>query len=119
MRSYILMWKNGLSFTGRTRRRNFWIASLISYIIILILSFGAEQSLAADVLIKIYSVAFIVPEIAMIIRRLHDSNHSGGFFFFIFIPVIGWIILLIYLILDGTSGENRFGQDPRIFDIKV
>lgn len=119
MNSYILMWKKGLCFTGRTRRRDFWMASLVSYLIVLVLSFWAGKNQVADLLISIYSLAFIVPQIAMIMRRLHDSNRSGAFFLLSFIPAVGWIILLIFLLLDSTPGENRFGPDPKAFDRKL
>ena len=117
MNSYIMMWKKGLTFTGRTRRKDFWMASLISYLIVLVLSL-VDNNQVTQMLINIYSLAFIVPQIAMIMRRLHDSNHSGAWFLVSFIPVVGWLILLVFLLLDSTSGENRFGSDPKAFDRK-
>ena len=116
MNAYIEMWKKGLRFTGRTRRRDFWLASLVNYVIFLVLSFGAGKSQPADFLVTAYSVAFILPQNAMTMRRLHDSNRSGGWVLLYFVPVIGWIILLIFLLIAGTPGENRFGTDPKAFD---
>jgi uncharacterized membrane protein YhaH (DUF805 family) len=55
----------------------------------------------------------VIPTIAVTVRRLHDSNHRGWWWWIGFVPVIGWIWLLVLLCLDSTPGQNRFGPNPK------
>ena len=61
----------------------------------------------------LYYIAVIIPYLAVIFRRLHDTDRSGWWFLIAFIPIVGIIVLLVFLILDGTRGDNRFGADPK------
>lgn len=56
---------------------------------------------------------FILPNITVTVRRLHDSDRSGWWYFIWVVPVIGGIWLFVLTLLDGTTGDNRFGADPR------
>src|SRR3954469_5874247 len=64
-------------------------------------------------LLALYSVAVFIPHLAVIVRRLHDQDKSGWWFFIGFVPLIGGIWLLILYLTDGTPGPNRFGPDPK------
>lgn len=64
-------------------------------------------------LILIYSLATIIPSLAVCIRRLHDTGKSGWSLLFVLIPFIGSIILLIFLITDSQPGENKWGPNPK------
>lgn len=69
------------------------------------------------VLYFVYAFAVLLPNIAVLVRRLHDVNKSGWFYFVAFIPLIGAIWLLVMLFTEGDSGENKYGQDPKqIYD---
>ena len=61
----------------------------------------------------LYSLAIFIPNLAVIVRRLHDQDKSGWWFFIGFVPIIGGIWLLILYLTDGTPGPNRFGVDPK------
>ena len=61
----------------------------------------------------LYYVAVIVPYLAVIFRRLHDTDRSGWWILIAFIPLVGIIVLLVFLILKGNEGDNRFGPDPK------
>ena len=63
-------------------------------------------------LINLYDLAIFIPSITIVVRRLHDSDHSGWWFFIWLVPIIGWFWGLYLLILPGTPGVNRFGP-PR------
>jgi uncharacterized membrane protein YhaH (DUF805 family) len=54
----------------------------------------------------------LLPTLAVTVRRLHDTNHSGWMIFITLIPLIGAIIFIVFLCQRGTAGPNRFGQDP-------
>lgn len=60
----------------------------------------------------IFSLAVFLPHLAVLVRRLHDTNRSGFWFFIAFVPLVGWLILLYFLIIEGTRGPNDYGPDP-------
>ncbi len=60
----------------------------------------------------IFSIATIVPSLAVQVRRLHDIDKSGWWILISFIPIIGAIWLIVWFCLKGTEGDNRFGSDP-------
>ena len=99
---------------GRVSRKDFWLFILCCIIIALIVS--AISMMVPDLRLYIMIVLFLVflwPSISFAVRRLHDINFRGWWILLDFIPVIGSIILLVMLLLDGTKGKNRFGEDPR------
>ena len=61
----------------------------------------------------IYSLAVLIPGLAVSARRLHDTDRSGWWILINLIPVIGWIIYLVFLCSDSKPGENRFGPNPK------
>ena len=80
-----------------------------------IIGFGAGSvggALAIYALIVIYGIAIILPSLGLTVRRLHDSGRGGGWIFIVLVPLIGALILLFFMIVDGTEGENRFGVRP-------
>ena len=121
MRWYIEVLKKYAVFSGRARRTEFWMFFLFSAIISIFLAvidefMGWKVEMSGDnlgFLSTLYYIAVIIPYFAVIIRRLHDTERSGWWFLIAFIPIVGVIILLVFLILDGTKGENRFGPDPK------
>ena len=96
-------------FQGRASRSEYWWFQLIvspSYFISTIL----ENEIAYFFLgITLFT---LIPAISAGVRRLHDTNRSGFFLLISFIPFIGGIILLFFLIPEGTKGKNKFGPDP-------
>ncbi len=62
--------------------------------------------------IFLVSLALIIPGIAVSVRRLHDTGRSGWFLLLGFIPIVGGILLLVWMCSRGTEGPNRFGADP-------
>jgi uncharacterized membrane protein YhaH (DUF805 family) len=54
-----------------------------------------------------------VPGLAVMVRRFHDQEKSGWFFLFYFVPYVGSIIVLVFMCIDGTRGDNRYGADPK------
>jgi uncharacterized membrane protein YhaH (DUF805 family) len=65
------------------------------------------------ILLALWSLAILIPNLAVIVRRLHDQDKSGWWFFIGFVPFIGGIWLLILYLIDGTPGPNRYGPDPK------
>ncbi len=96
-------------FEGRASRSEYWWFQLIvspSYLISTIL----ENEIGYLFLgITLFT---LIPAISAGVRRLHDTNRSGFFLLISFIPFIGGLVLLFFLIPEGTKGKNRFGTDP-------
>ena len=104
-------------FTGRARRKEYWLFALAVWIVEMVLmgltgGFGHPNILASLVLL-IFCVGLFVPSLAVGFRRLHDTNRSAWWMLIGLIPFIGAIVLLVFLCLDGTPGDNRFGPDPK------
>ncbi len=116
--------KNYAVFEGRAIRSEFWGFMLIHIIIPIFIFFATisledlgvvDDNVAATLglSILVYLLGTILPFWAVWIRRLHDTNHSGWWVFIVLIPIIGHFILFIFIIIDGTTGPNRFGEDPK------
>ncbi|MEP1500313.1 DUF805 domain-containing protein, partial [Nonlabens ulvanivorans] len=65
------------------------------------------------ILFLLYTLATIIPSLAVIVRRLHDTGRSGWFYFISMIPLVGTVILLIWLIEDSKHGANQWGPNPK------
>lgn len=116
MNWYLKVLKNYAEFSGRARRKEFWMFALFNIGISVILSIIDAITTAAvgiGVLSGLYGLAVLIPSLAVSIRRLHDTDRSGFWLLIWFIPVIGWIILLVFSLQEGTRGANRFGNDPK------
>jgi uncharacterized membrane protein YhaH (DUF805 family) len=102
-------------FDGRAGRAEywwFWLANIIAYILLAIL---LQVATIFVVLLIGFWLAIIVPSIAVSIRRLHDTNKSGWFLLLAFVPLVGGIIVLVFMILPGDPGPNSFGPpEPAI-----
>jgi uncharacterized membrane protein YhaH (DUF805 family) len=105
-------------FSGRARRKEYWLFTLINVIVgfslgvieaALDIASGTEESL----LVSVYTLIVLIPSLAVTVRRLHDTNRSGWWCWLWMIPVIGGLILLFFSVQDGTDGENDYGQNSK------
>ena len=113
---YLQVLKKYAVFSGRARRKEYWYFALFSFIIALVL--GLIDSLVGtySVLSGLYSLAVLLPGIGVSIRRLHDTVRSGWWFFIGLIPLIGTIILLIYMVSDSQAETNQYGPSPKLVE---
>ncbi|PIT60489.1 hypothetical protein BHC47_01090 [Snodgrassella alvi] len=104
-------------FQGRARRKEYWMFTLFSFIIYMILSIIFENIMSSPagytITSTIYSLAIFIPSFSVTVRRLHDTNRSGWWSLLAFIPVIGILILLIFMLLDSTPSDNNYGENPK------
>lgn len=112
--------QNYANFNGRARRAEYWYFCLFNTIISVVLSglgrlAGGEGFIATALtgIASLYSLATLVPGLAVAWRRLHDIGKSGAYWFFILIPLAGPIILLVWLAKAGDAGDNAYGPDPK------
>lgn len=108
--NFLAVFKKYAVFDGRAPRAEYWYFVLANIIISIVLSlFGGLGRLLSTLL----SVVLILPGLGVSIRRLHDTNRSGWWTLLSFIPIIGWIILIIFLATDGDAGNNSYGPNPK------
>ncbi|MFZ2171181.1 MAG: DUF805 domain-containing protein [Methylococcaceae bacterium] len=119
MNWYLEVLKKYAVFDGRARRKEYWYFTLFNFLAFFIVTFidSAIGSFNYEVGIGlfggIYSLAVLIPAIAVSVRRLHDTNRSGWWLLIELIPVIGAIVLLIFLVQDSQQGDNQYGPNPK------
>lgn len=130
--AYKSMFKKYAQFNGRSRRSEYWLASVMNMIIVMAFYFimfipmmiditnnGEPSGLTAGImgifglLIFAYAMAILVPSLAMSVRRLHDTGRSGWFLLLNLIPYIGGIIIFVFSVLDSQPGANQYGPNPK------
>jgi uncharacterized membrane protein YhaH (DUF805 family) len=125
MNWYLAVLRNYAGFSGRARRTEYWVFTLVNAIILAVLStllvIGAtnDQALAGRALASIagfamfvYWLGLVVPGLAVQVRRLHDVGMSGWWLLLGLVP-IGGLVLVVIAGLPGVRGPNQFGPDPR------
>ena len=107
------------TFEGRARRKEYWYFILFYCIALFVLmvvdvlagTFNEEAEIG--LFSGLFVLATIVPSIAVTVRRLHDTDRSGWWFLISFVPLVGALVLLVFMVLDSTPGANRFGENPK------
>jgi uncharacterized membrane protein YhaH (DUF805 family) len=105
MNWYLEVLKNYVNFSGRARRKEYWMFFLFNMIISIILNIIAG-AIDFALLGTLYSLAVLLPSIAVGVRRMHDTNRSG---WYILIPIYN----LVLACTEGDKGENEYGPDPK------
>lgn len=130
MRWYLAALKNYVGFTGRARRKEYWMFVLFNIIICVVLYvadnlIGWQQGFINamidlkigfyDVgpLLTLYQAAAFLPALALNVRRLHDVERSGWSLLIVVVPLIGVLVLLFLCASKGTDGQNKYGPDPK------
>lgn len=120
MNWYLKVLKNYVGFGGRARRKEYWMFLLFSLLISIALMiadvmFGTlDTKSGVGLLNGLYSLAVLIPSLAVSVRRLHDRDKSGWWLLIGLIPLIGAIVLLVWFVMEGDRGSNRFGEDPKV-----
>lgn len=109
---YFSVLKKYTEFSGRASRKEYWTFFIINFIIVFLLELIEGLIWDARIFSGLYSLFVLLPGLAVFVRRLHDTDRSGWWFFLSFIPLIGAFILFIFTVQAGTPGENRYGYPP-------
>ena len=116
---YLKVLRQYADFNGRARRKEYWTFALTNAAVVFVLYLIAllvgnlTFAIILYVLVGIAYLAILVPTIAVIVRRLHDTDRPGVFILLVFIPIVGGIILLVFMATEGTRGPNQYGPDPK------
>ncbi|MFW8626949.1 DUF805 domain-containing protein [Deinococcus sp. ME38] len=113
--------KKYAQFSGRARRREYWMFTLISQLSVVGLTIVdrvlgleiGEGIETAGILSGTLSLILIIPYIALTARRLHDTGRSGWWMLISFIPLIGWLAFIVFLVSDSAQGSNKWGPNPK------
>lgn len=106
-------------FSGRARRKEYWMFVLFNMIFAFIAMIidnvigTASPELGYGIIYGLYALVMIIPGIAVTVRRLHDVGKSGWMYLIVLIPFIGVIWLLVLLVTDSNTGENPYGTNPK------
>ena len=114
------VFQNYANFSGRARRSEYWYFTLFMCIVTAVLSginaavFGPDAQMTVFTVIQgIFSLATLIPSLAVTVRRLHDIGKSGWFYLLALIPIVGGIILLVWECKDSEPGTNNYGPNPK------
>ena len=129
--AYKKYWTNFFNFSDRTSRKDFWLTILMIFIVnicfslVISLIFGHSVDFSqvktveelmevlkdpAAIISLIWTIANIIPGLAMDVRRMHDINKSGWFIFITLIPLVGGIIYLVWLCTASVDNDNNYGS---------
>jgi len=108
---YLRVLKKYAVFSGRARRKEYWMFFLFHLIISFVIGFTEGFLGSSGVVGILYSLAVLIPTIAVSVRRLHDTGRSGWWLLIGLIPLIGAIVLLVFMVQEGKNAQNDFGQN--------
>lgn len=112
MSYFIEVLKKYAVFSGRARRKEYWMFALFAGIIAVVLAV-IGLVIKFPYLVVLFYLAVLLPGLGVSIRRLHDTGRSGWWLFIGIVPVIGGITLLVFTCLDSAPGANAYGPNPK------
>lgn len=123
MNWYLTVLKKYATFTGRATRSEYWYFVLFSAIISLVLVLLDKMTGTYDVqsgmgiLSGVYSLAVLIPSVAVSVRRLHDIGRSGWWLLLAFIPLIGALVILYFSLQVSQPMTNQYGENPKALPV--
>ncbi|PAU94643.1 hypothetical protein CK503_06690 [Aliifodinibius salipaludis] len=123
MEWYIKVLKNYAEFEGRARRKEYWMFTLVNFLIyaalqtlmFMLAGMNPESSVGLVLMgiLGLYSLAVFIPSLAVGVRRLHDTGRSGWWLLISLVPIIGAIVIIVFLVQDSQPGTNQYGENPK------
>ncbi|MGW2783307.1 DUF805 domain-containing protein [Streptomyces populi] len=114
MHWYIDVLKKYATFSGRARRQEYWMFTLINsliYVALAAIGFGLLNTVA---LAAIYELATLIPGLAVSVRRLHDTGRSGWWLLIALVPLVGFITLLVFMASESKPEPSKYGSSPKL-----
>jgi uncharacterized membrane protein YhaH (DUF805 family) len=124
MEWYLLAWKRFGEFTGRSRRKEYWsfqLIFLLIYVPLYVVGLALRENqggigMLVMGLCVVWSLACFVPSLSCAVRRLHDIGKSGWWLLISLVPLVGGIILIVFLATDSEPGPNKYGPSPKLLE---
>ena len=119
MNWYLSVLRQYAVFKGRARRKEYWffiLFNLIASLLLTVVDFmtgSLNAELGMGLLSGLYALAVLIPSLAVTVRRLHDTGRTGWWLLIGLIPLIGAIVLLVFMLLDSQRGDNEYGVNPK------
>lgn len=113
MKWYIHVIKNYVNFSGRARREEYWMFFLFNFLFSFVIGLVDGFIGTGGILTLLYSLAIFLPSLAVSFRRLHDTGRSAWTVLLGLIPLVGGIILLVFMCSEGQKHDNKYGPDPK------
>jgi uncharacterized membrane protein YhaH (DUF805 family) len=119
MEWYLKALKNYAGFSGRAQRKEYWFYVLFYIVFGVVVAFVegllglGNPETGSGPLSMIYALAFLIPSIAVSVRRLHDTGRTGWWLLLALIPIIGALVLIYFYVLDSQPGDNEYGPNPK------
>ena len=120
---YLKVLKEYAVFSGRARRKEYWFFILFNILasgalsIVDVLVGTQNTELGVGLLSGIYALAVLIPSIAVTVRRLHDTERSGWWLLIVLVPIVGGIVLLVFMLIDSQPSANKYGPSPKANDL--
>ena len=117
---FILAWTRAAEFTGRSRRKEYWMFQLFNILVgvaiaMVALLIGGKAGINTFAFsLGAYGLVSFVPSLSCMVRRLHDTGRSGWWYFIGFVPLIGGIVLMVFMVLDSDPDRNEYGPNPKV-----
>lgn len=125
----LLPYRRYAEFTGRSRRKEYWMFALFQFLVSLVIGalfgqatwMGMGGMMTGSMMVggtgsliqNLFTLVSLIPALAVSVRRLHDQDRSGWLLLLVLVPVLGWFALFVFMCLEGTRGPNRYGPDPK------
>ena len=119
MNWYLKVLKNYADFGGRATRAEYWYFNLFNFLAFCGLAFldnvigSFNTDVGIGLLGGIYSLTVLIPALAVLVRRLHDTDRNGWWLLIELVPIIGGLVLLIFMVLDSQPVDNQYGPNPK------
>lgn len=116
MQYWLECWRKYAVFSGRARRKEYWMFFLFNFLVSFALGFvlgviGSPE--AAGPVNALYSLAALLPGLGVACRRLHDTGRSAWWFLIVLVPIVGSIVFLVFMCSDSQPGSNEYGPNPK------
>ena len=98
-------------FSGRARRSEYWYFFLFNLLVSIVMAI-IDRAIGSSVPGLLVSLALLLPGLAVLVRRLHDTSRTGWWFFIVLVPIVGVIVLIVFACQDSHP-DNQHGQSPK------
>lgn len=113
MEWYLKVLRDFAEFEGRAHRTEYWMFVLVNLVVLFGIGLVEFMLGMGSTIGFIYSLAILIPSVAVSVRRLHDTGRSGWWILIGIIPLLGTLVLLVFYCLDGELDDNEYGADPK------